>query len=103
LKSGFFSDSHKGVVNLNRRIIMTSFVVTATDDILAAAKAALSSIEGAIITDVAPDLEQGLLSLLQSGYNDVVTAVGNLFTKLVTALTGIQAATTASPDTTATS
>ena len=61
---------------------MASFLVTAEQEVVDAAKAALAAVENIIVTDVAPELEQGLLALLQTAAAEVAAAVGNLFTKL---------------------
>lgn len=62
---------------------MASFVVTVEDAVVADAKALLSSVEGAVITDVLPELETGLLSFLQNSAKDVVAAVGALLTRVL--------------------
>lgn len=67
---------------------MTSFIVTVEEDAVVAAKAALAAIENAVVTDIAPELEAGLLGFLQSAASVTVTYLGGFLKKLVADITG---------------
>jgi len=65
----------------------TSFLVTLEDAALAAGQAALQAIEGATVTSIAPAIEQDIITLAQTGFNDIVNEIGTLFSKFTAYLT----------------